>query len=257
MQQLMPTTPVVMSITNLDPCGGGGIAADIETLASLGCHCTPVITRLCANDTKEKKDSEATDSNLLIEQIRAVLEDISIDLFKIGDIASVANAEAVHTILNDYPHIPVVIDPAFDDSKLTLAISNLLIPHAQVMTLNQRQARSLASAGDTLAACAQEILELGCGHILITGIKDNISDTSNLLFSDKGLIQRTDWEQLPHQYLGAGCTLSAALSAYLAHQINLLESVKQAQEFTWHALRHGQRIGMGQLLPDRMHWCKE
>ena len=257
MQQLLPTTPVVMSITSLDPCGGGGIAADIETLASLGCHCTPIVTRLSANDTKERKDSETTDSNLLIEQIRAVLEDISIDLFKIGDIASVANAEAVHTILNDYPHIPVVLDPALDDSNLSTAISNLLIPHAQILILNHSRTHSLASGADTLAACAQEILEMGCQHLLITDVRDNSSGSCNHLFSSKGLIQRIEWEQLPHQYLGAGCTLSAAVSAYLAHQINLLESVKQAQEFTWHALKHGQRIGMGKLLPDRMHWCKK
>ena len=257
MQNLMPNTPVVMSINNLDPCGGDGIAADIETLASLGCHCTPIITRLWANDTKEKKDSEVTDSSFLIEQIRAVLEDIPVDLFKIGDIGNVSNAEALHSILNDYPHIPVVIDPAFDNDELSAAIVNLLIPHAEILVLNQQQVQAMASAGDTLSACAHEILELGCRQVLISGVTGNEPDTSYHLYSDKGLLLETQSPQLPHQYLGARCTLSAAISAYRSHQINLLESVKQAQEFTWQSLHHGRRIGMGKFFPNRLHWCKK
>jgi hydroxymethylpyrimidine/phosphomethylpyrimidine kinase len=257
MQQLMPTTPVVMSITRLDPSGGGGISADIETLASLGCHCSPIVTRLCVNDTKESKDSLVIDSHFLIEQIRAVLEDINVNLIKIGDIASIANAEAVHTILNDYPAIPVIIDPGVETGSLKKAIENLLIPHAELMVLSQQHIHSLASAADNLAACAQEVLELGCDYLLATNIEDDSVESSNLLFSNKGEILSTDWQHLPHEYLGSSCTLSAAVSAYRAHQINLLESVKQAQEYTWQALRNGRRFGMGKLLPDRLHWCKK
>ncbi len=32
------TTPVVMAMSGADPTGGAGIQADIETIASLGCH---------------------------------------------------------------------------------------------------------------------------------------------------------------------------------------------------------------------------
>ena len=50
------TTPVVMSLSSHDPSGSSGIQADIETCASLGCHCTPIITTLCAKDTHDTKE---------------------------------------------------------------------------------------------------------------------------------------------------------------------------------------------------------
>ncbi|WP_145999192.1 bifunctional hydroxymethylpyrimidine kinase/phosphomethylpyrimidine kinase [Oceanicoccus sp. KOV_DT_Chl] len=54
MQDLLASTPVVLSINNLDPSGGGGISADIETLTSLGCHCTPSLAS-CPLATPAKK----------------------------------------------------------------------------------------------------------------------------------------------------------------------------------------------------------
>ena len=44
--------PVVMTLAGNDPTGGAGIAADIETLISLGCHPAPVITALTVQDTR-------------------------------------------------------------------------------------------------------------------------------------------------------------------------------------------------------------
>ena len=105
------TRPIVMSFAGHDPCGGAGIQADIETLVSLGCHCTPVVTALTVQDSVNVKDYVATDAGLLVEQARAVLEDMPVAAFKIGMIGSVQNVEAIHTIIQEYRDIPVVLDP--------------------------------------------------------------------------------------------------------------------------------------------------
>jgi hydroxymethylpyrimidine/phosphomethylpyrimidine kinase len=257
----MTATPVVMSISSHDPSGGSGISADIETLSSLGCHCTPIITKLSARDTTSQKDSQITEPSLLVEQIRAVLEDINVDLFKIGDIASIANAEAVHTILSDYPNIAVVLDPdpAASDNSPTLnkAIKDLLFSQSDIAVVSEHDAYQLAPGADSLGACAQELLEYGSEALLITGTHGASSKVRNQLYTHRGLAQHYDWDRLPHSYHGAGSTLSAALSAYLAHKLSLAESVQQAQKYTWQALQNGRRIGMGQLLPDRLHWCRK
>ena len=261
MSSIMNVTPIVMSITSHDPCGGAGISADIETLSSLGCHCTPIITKLSASDTTSNKDSQVTNANLLVEQIRAILEDITVDLLKIGDIASINNAEAIHTILNDYPNLTVVLDPDLscrDNSPaLTEAIKDLLFTQANVVVASESDAYRLAPGADTLAASAHELMEYGFEALLITGTHGSSSHVRNQLYTHRGLIQHYDWERLPNSFQGAGSTLSAALSAYLAHKLSLAESVQQAQTYTWHALAKGRRIGMGQLLPDRLHWCRK
>jgi len=58
--------PVVMTIAGNDPTGGAGIQADIETLASMGCHATPVITALTVQDTQNVKGFTAVDAMSVI-----------------------------------------------------------------------------------------------------------------------------------------------------------------------------------------------
>lgn len=261
MQELMTRTPVVLTITSLDPSGCGGISAAIETLVSLGCHCNPVVTQLTARDTSTIKDAQITDSNFLIEQIRAVLEDIAVDLVYIGDLGSVTNVEAVHTILNDYPDIPVVLNPnrheQASETGMDRAITTLLFPQAAVTVLNQRAALALAAGADNLSACAQELMEYGCPNLLISGIQEAGNQSRNTWYSQFSTIQSYQWPALQHRVQGAGATLTAALSAYLAHGFSLAESMQQAQQFTAAALQNARRIGMGQLLPDRLHWCRD
>lgn len=93
--------PSVMCFSGLDPTGGAGIQADIETLFSLGCHCTLVITALTVQNTQSASSLVATEPALLIEQARAILEDIPVKCFKVGLLASAASIEVLHTLFND------------------------------------------------------------------------------------------------------------------------------------------------------------
>ena len=69
---------------------------------------------------------------------------------------------------------------------------------------------------------------------------------------------RTDsWTRLPGTYHGSGCTLASAIAAMLANGLELPEAVREAQDYTWHALKKAYRPGMGQFLPDRLFWARE
>src|SRR3990167_11533764 len=76
--------PIVLVLAGHDPSGGAGIQADIETLTSLGCHPGTVITALTAQDTQNVKDFQPVPATFLVEQARAVLEDMPVAAFKIG-----------------------------------------------------------------------------------------------------------------------------------------------------------------------------
>ena len=43
----------------------------------------------------------------------------------------------------------------------------------------------------------------------------------------------------------------------LANGLELPEAVREAQDYTWHALEKAYRPGMGQHLPDRLFWARE
>lgn len=256
------SAPVIMSITNHDPSGSSGIQADIETTASLGCHCTSVISSLCAKDTQETKDIIPVDSSLVIEQARAILEDIPVKAIKIGFLGSVENIEAVHSILHDYNKIPVVLDPASrthfnehsEKTSMAQAIKNLLLPFTAVATLDLTDAYDLSHQSDTLDACAQEILESGCQQLLITDTTRNPKEYENQLYSQSGLIRDFSWERIASLPYGCSATLSTAITCYIAHGLPLELAIEQGQQFSWHCLANSRRVGMGNHIPNRFYW---
>lgn len=256
--------PVVMVFSGVDSTGGAGIQADIESLASLGCHAAPVVTAITVQDTQNVISFAAVDANLVIEQARAVLEDMTVAAFKIGMLGSVENVEAVHTILTDYSNIPVVLDPIIlaggggmlADDDLIDAMVNLLFPLTTVLTPNSREARALAPEADSLEACAQELLEAGCEYVLITGTHERTTEVINTLHSNRRLLESYAWERLPNSYHGSGCTLAAAIAGLLAHGLDPLAAVHEAQDYAWQSLKHGYRAGMGQHIPNRFFWAQ-
>lgn len=255
------STPVILTINSHDPTGGAGLVADIETAASLGCHCVSAVTALNVRDTEQHKDRLSNDTSLLIETLRAALEDSLVNAVKIGDIASVAQAEAIHTILVEYGDIPVVIDPVLHhgaaDGDVCTALRMLLLPLTHVAILSTDHLHELANCGDSVAACAQELLEYGGDNLLVTGITTEPNRMINGLYTNRGLCKEYAWEALPDRFHGAGSTLSAAVTCYLAHGFDLMEALQQGQNFTWQSLEHARRLGMGRLIPDRLYWSRQ
>ena len=81
--------PTVLSFAASDSTGGAGIQADILTLASMGCHPLSVITAITIQDTAGVDDVMALDPEWVADQARAVLEDMPVNVFKIGMLGSV------------------------------------------------------------------------------------------------------------------------------------------------------------------------
>jgi len=261
----MKKIPIVMTFSGHDPCGGAGIQADIEALASQGCLATTVITALTVQDSNDVIEFSPVDASHVITQARAVLEDMPVAAFKVGMIGSVENAQAIHSILHDYSHIPVVLDPVLasgsgtqlGNEQLLESIQILLLPHTTVLTPNSVEARLLAPEADTLDACAYALLDRGIEYVLITGTHENTPHVVNALYHAHRLLESFTWERLPHNYHGSGCTLAACTAGMMAHGLDPLHAIHEAQDFTWNALRHGFRPGMGQHFPDRLFWSKQ
>lgn len=260
-----PSLPVVLVFAGNDPTGGAGIQADIEAIASMGAHAAPVITAITVQDTQDVKSYMPLDLSSIVEQARAVLEDMPVAAVKIGMLGSIEAVEAVHTILMDYPNLPVVFDPvisagggtALADSEMVDAFCELLVPKSTILVPNSIEARLLAREADVLEACAQELMDMGTEYVLITGSHEQTEQVENSFYGNGRLIETFTWERLPHTYHGSGCTLASSIAGLLAHQIDPFSAVYEAQEFTWKSLQAGYRAGMGQLIPNRLFWATE
>jgi len=258
------TTPVVLAFSGSNPTGGAGIQADIETIASLGCHAAPVITSVTAQDTTNVVDTSQINEHFIIQQARAVLEDMNVAAIKIGLIESDTTAMAIHTLLTDYKNIPVVLDPiiiagggkVLANEDVVDAINTLLVPLATIVTPNSDETRSLAPEGDTLDACAMALLERGTHYVLVTGSHEKTDDVCNVLYGNHRKLDTRTWPRLPDEYHGSGCTLSSAIAANIARGQDIVSATHQAQEYTWKCLQAARQLGMGQKIPNRFHWLK-
>ncbi|MGW8310055.1 MAG: bifunctional hydroxymethylpyrimidine kinase/phosphomethylpyrimidine kinase [Thiogranum sp.] len=259
------SVPVVMVFSGNDPSGGAGIQADIEALISHGCHTAPVITTLTIQDTQDVIGYTPLDGGLIVEQARAVLEDMPVSAFKLGLLASSEAVEAVHSILRDYPDIPVVMDPVLASGSGTLiteddaidAMIELLLPQATVLTPNSHEARVLAPEADSLDACAMALLERGTEFVLITGTHENTPHVVNTLYANNRVMDSFTWDRLEGSFHGSGCTLSSSIAGLLAQGLEPFTAMHEAQEYTWQTLSEGYRIGMGQRIPNRLFWARE
>lgn len=268
---MIPAPPIVLTFAATDPSGGSGLQADLLTLSSMGCHPLSVVTAITIQDTAGVEDVMPLDAEWVSGQARGVLEDMPVSVFKIGLLGSVEAIAAIAEIVSDYPDVPLVLDPTMTSGRgdelatddMVMAIRDLLVPQSTVITSNALEARRLAldlddDADDpTPAECARRILELGCQYVLITGTHEHTTAVVNTLHSADGIVRTDEWPRLPGKFLGAGSTLSAALAATLANGLPMAEAVRDAQEYTWQALKLAYRPGMGQQVPDRLFWARE
>lgn len=266
-QSAFSSFPVVMTLAGNDPSGGAGLAADIETLISLGCHPAPVVTALTVQNTHNIQALLPVSPEQILAQARAVLADLPVVVFKIGVIGSVDNVVALHTLLTAYPHLPVVIDPVLAagggtelaSNTMIKAIQDLLLPLTTVLTPNSIEARRLAPEADTLNACAMALLARGCRYVLISGGHEPTGEVINTLYGNNRLLESWHWPRLPNEYHGSGCTLAAAIAALIAQgresYLELPHSIfHRAQDYTWRSLQAAYQAGGGQAIPNRLFW---
>jgi hydroxymethylpyrimidine/phosphomethylpyrimidine kinase len=257
------TPAVVLAISGNDPSGGAGIQADIEAIASMGCHAAPVITTLTVQDTRNAWRVEPLDPGLVIEQAEAVLADLEARAIKLGLLGSVAVARAVADLLRQHPGIPVVLDPVLiagggarlaEDSITDVMLRDLL-PLATVVTPNSDEARALAPGVDTLDECARQLVAGGARFVLLKGAHEATDTVTNRLFDADGLVERIEWPRLQGSFHGSGCTLASALAGLLARGTAVPDAARQAQSYVHEALARAHRIGRGQPIPNRMYWA--
>src|SRR4051812_4139814 len=104
--------PAVLTIAGSDSGGGAGIQADLKAFARCGVHGMTALTALTAQNTVGVTGVHPVPPEFVIEQVRAVVDDIGVDAVKIGMLGTAAIVKAVAEALDLLePHTPIVIDP--------------------------------------------------------------------------------------------------------------------------------------------------
>ncbi len=247
--------PAVLSIAGSDSGGGAGIQADLKAFARCGVHGMTAITALTAQNTLGVTGIHPVPGPFIVEQVRAVADDIGVDAVKIGMLGSAEIVAAVDEALDLLaPGTPVVIDPVMvSESGAVLleadarsALIDTLLPRADVITPNLPEARVLAGDGapEDVEQLARALHALGPDVVVITG--GHRERATDVLF-DGDAIHLIPGDRHPDGAAhGSGCTHSSALAAHLALGHSPLQAARAARAIAAEAVRDGLReIGAG------------
>jgi hydroxymethylpyrimidine/phosphomethylpyrimidine kinase len=244
--------PCVLSIAGSDSGGGAGIQADLKAFARCGVHGMTAITAITAQNTEAVTAVYPLPGEAIVEQVRAVADDLGVDAVKIGMLGGVEAIEAVDRALDLVGPAPVVLDPVMIaesgarllDEDAEAALRSRLLPRSTVVTPNLPEARALARvAGDTDGEeLVRAVHELGPRAAVLTG--GHREAATDLFFDGVRLVEISGERHLGGASHGSGCTHSSALAAQLALGLEPLEAARVAKRIAAEAVRDGLR-GLG------------
>jgi hydroxymethylpyrimidine/phosphomethylpyrimidine kinase len=246
--------PTALSIAGSDSGGGAGIQADLKAFACCGVHGMTAITAITAQNTVAVEAVEAVSPELIVAQVRAVVEDIGVGAVKVGMLGTAETVDAVVEALGLVGEAPVVVDPVMVaesgaellDEPARRALVERLLPLATVATPNIPEARALTGAGerDSQEDLAREVLALGPRAVVVTGgHSEDVVD----VFYDGRTAEAIAGERHPGGAThGSGCTHSSALAAFLARGDTPLRAAREARDVAAMAVAEGLRgVGRG------------
>ncbi|OLO05750.1 bifunctional hydroxymethylpyrimidine kinase/phosphomethylpyrimidine kinase [Salinicola socius] len=258
--------PNGLTIAGSDPSGGAGLQADIKTFSALGVYATNVITAVIAQNTRGVAAVEPVSVAMIRAQLDNLLDDVEIDAVKIGMVASRDVAETIAEALTRRRPRWIVLDPVMvaksgdrlvDDDGLR-AVREVLVPLADVITPNLPEAAALLGTDmpvtlADMAAMVGDLAALGAPYGLLKGGHLPLDRCPDLLWMPGG----TRWLDAPrlptHNLHGAGCALSSAIAAHLAHlappqspQTEVEMAIDAAKRWLHRALEASERLDVGQ-----------
>lgn len=249
----------VLTIAGSDSGGGAGIQADLKTFSALGCFGASAITAITVQNTLGVTDIHSIPAAIAAGQIRAVMDDIKPSAIKIGMVHSAELAVTIASVLRDYPHVPVILDPVMVatsgdrliQSETIEVLKKELFPLATLVTPNLDEAEILSSmkvrSVDEMKLAGAKILDTGCHAVLIKGGHLQGETLFDVYLENNGFEQiiRSELIATGNTH-GTGCTLSSAIASFIARGYGLSDAVQKASQYIHKAIAAGRDVKTGE-----------
>lgn len=252
--------PIVLSIAGSDSSGGAGIQADLKTFSALGVYGATAITAITAQNTLGVHSQCAIDAQMVYDQIVAVIDDLHPAFVKIGMLSNVDVVNAVVAALSRYS-LSIVLDPVIVSSSghrlLSIdaqdVIKKQLLPISQLVTPNIPEMMALTG----LPVCTQQekecaahnLMDYGVDAVLLKGGHEEGNVKTDILYTKtESSIRATlfDSPSIPTNNIhGTGCTLSSAITAFMARGYCMQEAVAKAKVYITEAIMAGADVKVG------------
>lgn len=252
-------TKKVLTIATSDSGGGAGIQTDLKTISALNVYCTTVFVALTAQNTLGVQAIQELPLDFIGQQFDSVLTDIGTDAAKTGMLFTKEIVEFVAQKAEQYAIANLVVDPVMVATSGAVllkpdaveAYRRFLIPKAFLVTPNRHEAEVLSgvkinSTGD-MEKAAQIIFDFGCPYVLVKGghLSAKLGRAVDVLYDGRNFTEYdAPYIDTRHTH-GTGCTLSAALAAFLARGDDIYAAVAKSKLFITKAIEQGLNVGGG------------
>jgi len=252
----LTSIPVTLTIAGSDSGGGAGIQADLKTFAALHTHGTTVITCLTAQNPVRVTAVYGCPPLMIRKQLEAVFEELQPAAAKTGMLFSPAIVAEVADFLKKASLIPLVVDPVMIATSGAIlskpaAIKILvrqLLPLATVIPPNLHEAEVLTGEKiktvEDLRGAARRIHELyDCAALVKGGHLRGVREAVDFLCDGSGEHMLSAPFIRGVSTHGTGCSYSAAITAGLAHGMDLRQAVIAAKNYITAAIAHSLKAG--------------
>jgi hydroxymethylpyrimidine/phosphomethylpyrimidine kinase len=235
--------PVVLTIAGSDSGGGAGIQADLKTFLALDVHGTSAITCLTAQNPDTVKSVFPSSSTFVREQLETLANYFEIQAIKTGMLYDHSIIEEIANFIQKKKHT-LVVDPVMvSTSGMRLiaedaiaCLQEKLLPLATLITPNLYEAEVLlgkkTQSPSAILEGAKTLSQKFNSAILIKGGHLNSDDILDLLCIKEGEYFEFKSKRIQNiNTHGSGCTLSAAITAYLAKGERLEKAVEKGIEY--------------------------
>ncbi|HYT04993.1 MAG TPA: bifunctional hydroxymethylpyrimidine kinase/phosphomethylpyrimidine kinase [Gemmatimonadales bacterium] len=250
---------IALTIAGSDSGGGAGVQADLKTFHQFGVFGTSVITAVTAQNTVGVRAWEPLPAALVTQQLDALADDLPPLAVKSGMLGAAELVEAVAAGIARWRLPNYVLDPVMvatsgdrllhrDAEQL---VARRLVPLATLVTPNLDEATILVGqrvrTPDEMERAGRALVKLGARAALVKGGHLVGEEVVDVLVNDAGGAARRFTRRRidTTSTHGTGCTLSAAVTAGLAHGRPLERAVADALDFVQRAMAAAPGLGKG------------
>ncbi|MCJ1330533.1 hypothetical protein MMC10_007218 [Thelotrema lepadinum] len=272
----------ILIIAGSDSSGGAGLEADQKVVAAHGCYAMTATTALTAQNTQGVFDIHHTPPEFVARQINLCIDDIGVDVVKIGMLASAATVTAVGQALRERKEqFALVLDPVMVSTSgaqllppdAVSILRETLLPMATILTPNIPEAKLLLGKKEEpnpqtyeqVVQLAADLQKLGSRYVLVKGghfrtdvaargqtkhrLIDVLHDGHQPLLIEKEFLKSRNTH-------GTGCSLASAIASNLALGHGVPEAVHRACRYVEAGIRFSIDRGHGSGPINHFHSLK-
>ena len=241
----------VLTIAGSDSWGGGGLQTDLKTMENLEVFGLCAITCIAVEEQNAFK-IEGLPLTLLEQQLTTIGTATTLHAIKIGLLHSVEAIAIVQAFCQQFPHLPIVLDPVLAFKETSSAYEKqyaeemlTLAQLATITTPNLREAQLLTDSPVITTSkqqeqAARQIFDHTKRPVIVKGGTGIVGEEAIDCFFDGKEVRWYRTKKSPKTTVnGAGCCFASAIASHLAKGWTLEDSLQASKQFVFEAIEQG------------------